>query len=140
MQSADNITLNRLLTTVARQEASDLHLTIGAPPVIRKESMLYQMEQEEIVTANFLERVIESFIEEGERSKLDQDKEVALTHTFNKVMRFRVHIYKQKGYYSLSFRYLPLVTKKLSDLGLPQYLEQAVRYKEGLVIITGSYD
>lgn len=140
MQSADNITLNRLLTTVARQGATDLHLTVGAPPVIRKEGSLFLLENEEMVTQSFVERMIASFLTEQDTLILERDKDVILTHAFNKVMRFRIHIYQQKGSYSIAFRYLPLFNKKILDLGLPSYLEQVVRFKTGLVIITGVYD
>lgn len=140
MQSTDNITLNRLLTTVARQKASDLHLTIGSPPVIRREGELFQLDDEEIITVNFLERVVDSILDERSKKILADHKEVTLTRTFNKVMRCRLRIYKQKGYYSLSFRYIPLVTQKIKDLSLPQHLETIVQKKKGLIIITGVYD
>ena len=140
MQATDNITLNRLLTTLARQEASDLHLSIGSPPVIRKEGELFQLDSEEIITVNFLERLVDSLVGEGDKKILDNQKEVTFTETFNKIIRCRVNVYKQKGYYSLSFRYIPLVTKKIADLSLPAYLESTMRYKDGLIIITGTYD
>src|SRR3989339_1635886 len=136
MQATDNITLNRLLTTLARQEASDLHLSIGSPPVIRKEGELFQLDSEEIITVNFLERLVDSLVGEGDKKILDNQKEVTFTETFNKIIRCRVNVYKQKGYYSLSFRYIPLVTKKIADLSLPAYLESTIRYKDGLIIIT----
>ena len=96
MQTTDNITLNRLLTTVARQKASDLHLTIGSPPVIRREGELFQLDSEEIITANFLERVVEGVLDERNKKILADKKEITITRTFNKVIRCRVHVYKQK--------------------------------------------
>ena len=140
MQSTDNITLNRLLTTIARQNASDLHLTIGSPPVIRREGELFQLDDEEIITVNFLERVVDGVLDERNKKILADKKEVTLTKTFNKIIRCRVRVYKQKDYYSLSFRYIPLVTKKIKDLSLPPHLETLVQKKNGLIIITGVYD
>ena len=69
MQSTDNITLNRLLTTVARQGASDLHFTIGSPPVIRKDGALFLMEREAVITQDFLERIIDLFVDEARKKK-----------------------------------------------------------------------
>jgi twitching motility protein PilT len=140
MQTTDNITLNRLLTNVAKEEASDLHLTVGAPPVVRKEGALYQMENEEVVTVNFLDRIIESFLTETDRAQLEREREMVLTHTFNKVLRFRIHLYKQKGHFSLIFRYIPLMTKNVSGLGLPAYLERIVCDMQGLIVVTGTLD
>lgn len=140
MESTDNITLNRLLTTVARQGASDLHLTVGAPPVIRKEGVLYQLDTEEIISVHFLDRVIGGLLEEQQKAELEKEKEVTFMQTFNKIQRFRVTLYKQKGNFAMALRFVPLMNKKVADLGLPQYLEQAIRYKTGLILICGAYD
>lgn len=140
MQTTDNSTLNRLLTTVARQNASDLHLTVGTPPVVRQEGELYQLENEEVITVNFLERVMEGMLEDREKKILGEEKEVMFTKTFYKIIRARVHIYQQKGYYSITFRYIPPVTKKIKDLNLPSQLEEIVRKKNGLIVLTGVFD
>lgn len=140
MHTTDNITLNRLLTIVARQGASDLHLTVGTPPVIRKEGALAQLENEDIVTAHFLERIMESFITDESRVYLEKEQEVAVTYTFNKILRFRIHVYRQKGNYSIALRYIPFLNKKITDVQLPAYLERVVCNKTGLIIVTGAYD
>ena len=140
MKSTDNVTLNRLLMLVARQGASDLHLTVGSPPVIRKEGELYQLEGEEILTAHFIERILESFLSPEDRLILEKEQEIVVTYTFNKILRYRISIYKQKGYFSATFRYIQLLSKKIADLELPPYLEKAARYKNGLIMVAGVYD
>lgn len=140
MKSTDNITLNKLLTIVARQEASDLHLTIGAPPVIRKDGHLIQLADEEIITVNFLGRILDAILSDDDRKQLELKNELIITKTFNKILRYRVHVYQQKSHYSLAFRYIPLRSGKLSDAGLPSYLEKAARFKHGMIIIAGIYD
>lgn len=140
MNSADTIRLNKLLTLVARQEATDLHLTIGSAPVIRKDGALFLLSNEPLVTHDFVERIIDSFIEEDDKHTLEKKYEAIVTHTFNKILRYRIHVYQQKGYYSCSFRYIPPLSSKLADLTLPKYLEEVVRDKRGLVIIAGSHD
>lgn len=140
MKSTDNITLNKLLTIVARQGASDLHLTIGAPPVIRKDGHLIQLADEEIITVNFLGRILDAILSDDDRKQLELKNELIITKTFNKILRCRVHVYQQKSHYSLAFRYIPLRSGKLSDAGLPSYLEKAARFKHGMIIIAGIYD
>jgi len=140
MSSTDKIALNKLLTVLARQGGSDLHLTVGSPPVIRKDGQLMQLESEEITTINFLEELISSFLNEREKKLLEKRSELTLTKSFSKGLRCRVYIYRQKGHYSLAFRYIPLCSKKISDLNLPEHLERTVRKKEGLIIVAGMYD
>ena len=140
MPATDTITLNRLLTTVARQGASDLHLTLGAPPVLRKDGALFGLENEEIVTVSFLERMMESFIPEEERHNLEEKQELLIVRTFNKVLRFRVHVYRQRGNFTIAFHYIPLINKKITELGLSSFLEKVICDKTGLFIITGAYD
>lgn len=140
MKSTDNITLNKLLTIIARENASDLHLTTGAPPVMRKDGHLIQLSDEEIITANFLERILDAILSDDDRRQLELKNELMITKTFNKILRYRVHIYQQKSHHSLAFRYIPLHSKKLKDTELPSYLEKAARFKRGLIIIAGIYD
>jgi twitching motility protein PilT len=140
MPATDNINLNRLLTTVARQGASDLHLTLGAPPVLRKDGALFPLENEEIVTGGFLDRMMESFVSEEDRHNLEGKQEMLIVRAFNKILRFRVHVYRQKGNYTITFHYIPLVNKKLTELGLSPFLEKVICDKTGLFIITGAYD
>lgn len=140
MPTSDSITLNRLATILARQEATDLHLAIGSPPVIRKDGVLLVMENEPVVTQAFLERAADFLTGEKEKKILNEDKEAVLIHTFNKVMRFRVHIYKQKGLLGISLRYIPLFYKKARELGLPPYLEKTLRTDSGLILVAGIHD
>lgn len=140
MQSSDTITLNRILTTVAKEGASGVHCTVGSPPVMRKEGALSIMDDESAVTAEWIERVIGSFLSERDRITLEKEGEAAFVETFNKMLRFRVHVYRQKGVYSLAFRYIPQCGESITDLHLPSYLDRTVREKTGLTIISGIHD
>lgn len=140
MPATDSITLNNLTTIVARQGATDLHLAVGSPPVMRKDGVLLVIENEPVVTQTFLEQAVDFLAGEKEKKLLEEDKEAVLMHTFNKVMRFRAHLYKQKGLLAVSLRYIPLFYKKVRELELPQYLEKTLRTDAGLILIAGIHD
>lgn len=140
MQSTDIIVLNRILTTVARECGSGVHYTVGSPPVMRKEGSLFVMDDEPAVTNDWIESALVLFMREEDRAKLEKEGEAVVVETFNKTLRFRVHAYRQKGVYSLAFRYIPLSTDTITDLHLPSYLGTTVGEKTGLTVISGIHD
>ncbi|MBI4359920.1 MAG: Flp pilus assembly complex ATPase component TadA [Candidatus Jacksonbacteria bacterium] len=140
MESTDTIALNRVLTTVARESGSGVHYTVGSPPVMRKEGSLFVMGDEPAVTNEWIERVLSSFMREDGIARIEKEGEAVVVETFNKILRFRVHVYRQKGFYSLSFRYIPPCSDTITDLHLPAYLGATVQEKTGLTIVSGIHD
>ena len=140
MLSTDTILLNHILTAVAKDGGSGVHFTVGSPPVMRKEGSLFVMDNEAAMTSEWIETIMSSFLLEEDRLALEKEGEAVLVRTFNKVLRFRAHAYRQKGVYSLAFRYIPQCADTISDLLLPPYLDRVSREKTGLTIVSGIHD
>lgn len=140
MPIIDNLTLNRLLTRVAKSQATNLLLSIGAPPIMRLEGKLIALEDEQVLTASFLERLVYSILTPEQKEEFEKKKQISFAATFKKYLRFKVNIYLQRGYLSALFNYVPAVNEDLSQLGLPPELENFVSSGRGLILITGTAD
>lgn len=130
---------NNLLTRVASEKASDLHITVGEPPSIRKGGLLVSLQSEPPVTQGFLEEVIASFLPDNLKQRLSQEREITLANTFLKTIRFRINIFYQKGFLSASFRLVPSVIPPIASLGAPAVFSQWAGEEKGMVIVAGPF-
>lgn len=140
MQTAQTIIFNKLLNTVVERRASDLHLTIGTPPALRIEGELIILEDQEILTPDFIKGIINSFLTSEQKEELEKNKQLVIAHSFDQKLRFKISIYYQKGFLGAVFRYVSPVIKNFLDLGLPKSIEKFLSLKKGLVIISGPFD
>lgn len=139
MQTTLNITLNRILTTIAERHASDLHLTVGSRPMVRLNEELVEMSDEEVVTQDFVEGVLEHIFTEEQKSVFSSQREIIFAFDFGARARFRVDVFMQRGYPSIVFHYIPVQVKPLSELGFPHSVERLASERSGLVIVGGPY-
>jgi len=135
-----SIFLNRLLAEMAKRGASSLHLSVGAPPVARVADKLTPLENESILSADILTKIVESFIEEDEVKRLKEEKEIAIIKIFGGDFRFLVNIFYQKDLLSLSFNYIANNLRRLDDLSLPVQLKEKINLNSGLLIVAGPND
>lgn len=135
-----SIFLNRILSEVAKKNASDLHLSAGSLPMIRINDKLSVMEGEEIISAENLEKIVRSFVNEDEAEKLRIEREIIVVKTFASDFRFRINIFYQKDLPTLSFHYIPGVIKPLSELKASKVFYDFIKLNCGLVIMAGSYN
>jgi twitching motility protein PilT len=141
MQTAQTIIFNKLLITVVERRGSDLHLTVGTPPALRIEGELTILEDQEILTPDFIKGVIASFLTPKQKERLEQDKQLVIAHSFDQKLRFKISIYYQKGFLGAVFRYISPNIKNFSDLGLPiKSIEKFLTLRKGLVVISGPFD
>lgn len=134
-----SIFLNRILTEAAKKNSFDLHLTVGSLPMMRIDNRLVAVEGENIVTAEMIDKIINTFMDKEELACLTNDKETALVKDLAGNFRFRVNAFYQKGQLSLSFHYISNIIKNLSDTGLPPAAKEFSKLDSGLLIITGPY-
>ena len=127
-----SILLNRLLSETAKRGAASLHLTVGSAPAMRVSGVITPMEKESIVTAEFLTKIIGSFLTADETNRLATEKEIILVKVFGSSFRFRVNIFYQKKMLSASFFYIPQEIKNLSEYKLPKPLVDALNAASAL--------
>ena len=137
MSTQTSVFLSKIIDHIIKSGASRLHLEAGTRPVMRVDQRLVSLEQEEIVTADFLEEVTDLLLDQAQRDKLKEKKSVLLIHTFEGRLRFKIHIFYQKNTLSLIFTYIPSVISEPAVLGLTQQFVDLVKRKGGLLVISG---
>ncbi|MEK7167319.1 MAG: ATPase, T2SS/T4P/T4SS family [Patescibacteria group bacterium] len=140
MHTTQTIIFNKFLTTVVERRASDLHLTVGTPPALRIEGKLIILEDQEILTPDFIKGIINSFLDLEQKEELEKNRQLVIAYSFDQKLRFKINIYYQKGFLGAVFRYISPIIKNFSDLGLPKSIEKFLSLKKGLVVISGPFD
>ncbi len=130
-------TIQQLLEEVIRRKASDLHLTVGALPMVRIDGSLVAIEGLNPLTAKDLEDLSFSLTSDEQKDILISNKEVDFSFALGEVARFRVNIYHQKGYLGAALRLIPTTIRTLEELGLPQAVQRLTTLPQGFVLVTG---
>lgn len=129
------IPLKDLLETTMKQGASDLHLTVGVPPVIRVNGELRQIKIEKlqpIDTENYAREILEETYEEYMKIG-DLDTSFSISG----IGRFRVNVFKQRGSSAIAIRVVGSKVPTLNDLQFPPVVKELTTNKRGLVLVTG---
>jgi len=130
------IDLTGLLSTVANEGGSDLHLRAGSPPLIRIDGALRPMEGDR-VTAEDVRALVDAIIPVERRDRLEQRKEADFAHSVPGIGRFRANAYHQRGSISVVFRRVRVGSPTYEELGLPPVVAQLAEAPRGLVLVTG---
>ncbi|PKK91763.1 MAG: type IV pili twitching motility protein PilT [Candidatus Wallbacteria bacterium HGW-Wallbacteria-1] len=128
--------LNDLLNLVVDNEASDLHITVGTPPVIRVDGDLVSTDLD-VLTPMDTRSLIYNMLTAEQQKQFEELLELDISYSVHGFGRFRVNIYKQRGCLGAAFRVIPSKIPALNELGLPQKIKDFSRLPKGLVLITG---
>ena len=136
-QLEDEVGITELLEHVLETGASDLHLTAGAPPVIRLHGILRPLEEHARMVPDQLRRMIYGILTQKQRERLEAELELDLSYALPGKARFRVNVYFQRDAIGAAFRMIPYEIKPIADLGLPPQIADLGRLPRGLVLVTG---
>lgn len=139
MGATDTITLNRILTTAAGWHASDLHFIVGSQPILRVDGKLVGLEDEQIVSPDFIEVIAATWLIDPQRQELLTAKEVTAAFSLNQQVRFKILAFYQRGSLAISLHFIPTKLPRLADLGLPSAVGNFPNLTKGLLLITGPY-
>jgi twitching motility protein PilT len=128
-----------LLMTTIEKNASDLHLTVGNPPMLRVHGSIQPIsESAEPLTQENLHGSLYDILTEEQRKRLERDKELDFSLELKNVGRFRANMFYTRRGEGAAFRYIPTKIKSFRDLFLPEEtLRQICNRKKGLVLVTG---
>lgn len=134
------MTLDLLLQCMHLEDASDLHLAVGAPPVFRIHGGLQGLPQcADPVHAETLRNVVVQALGEAAWQKLEREQELDAAFSGPGGIRLRLNGYKEENGFALAIRFLPGRFFELKELGLPlPVLEQCCALQSGLVLVTGA--
>lgn len=129
--------LETLLQEAVTRGATDLHLTTGLPPYIRKNGQLEPLGYEPTLDTDLIRELLGQVISDQARELLANKGEVDFSWGIPSVGRFRVNAYRQRGSIAVAIRLIPYQIPSLEQLGMPQVVEKLARKKKGLVLVTG---
>ncbi len=140
MTTTENLTVNHILNTAAERGATDIHFMVGNHPYLRINGQLAALTEEEVIKPEFLEALIGFFVADEKLELLKEGKELKFVYNWLDKARFRIHLFQQKGYFSLSLKLIPQQTKSIEELGLPKIVSSFSQAKNGLIIICGPFN
>jgi len=129
--------INELLKLMVNKGASDLHLTVPSPPVLRIDGTLVPQEDLSPLTAKDIELVLEQVANQEQKSLFDREWELDFAYTVPGLARFRVNALRQRGVISLAFRFVPFYIPSIDEWGLPQIFKELILKPRGLILVTG---
>ncbi|OHB22767.1 MAG: type IV pili twitching motility protein PilT [Parcubacteria group bacterium RIFCSPLOWO2_01_FULL_48_18] len=129
--------LKELLMITARQNASDLHISVGRRPTLRIDGILVPLQKEAIVTPEIAEGLAFALIGEEQKQQLLRYKELDFSYTLEDKARFRVNTFYQRGYLSVALRLIPMRIRTIEDLRLPPILYDFTKLSQGFILVVG---
>lgn len=129
--------IQQLLGLTVERNASDLHLSVGYPPLFRIHGELIPVAGEEVITQESMETIVSSLLSQDQRNVYAQSYELDFSFDFVSKARFRANIYRQKGHSSIALRLIPFNIPTLESLGLPPVVSKIASLKQGFILVTG---
>jgi len=126
-----------LLQKTVEAGASDLHLTVGAPPTLRVSGDLRPIPGEDPLGPEEIETLIFDLVSEEQKDLLLTQKEIDFSFAYGDVARFRANAFHQRGYLAVALRRIPLKVPTIAELNLPEKLHDFCNLPQGLVLVTG---
>jgi len=130
------ILIDKLLQTVVNRKASDLHITVGQPPVLRVDGRLKKLETKVLEPADTT-ALMKSITPERCQQELQEVGGADFGFAFGQVARFRVAVFKQRGNVAMVLRQIPVHLMDFKELGTPPALEELCKRPRGLILVTG---
>jgi twitching motility protein PilT len=132
-----NFDFAEVITRMAEERASDVHLSPGFRPAIRLRGKITPLEDYGPLTPQETRDTVYSLLNDDQRKRFESRKQLDLAYAVPGVARFRVNCFFQRGSISAAFRRIPHQIPQLEELGLPAVLEELTRKPRGFILVTG---
>ena len=131
------MTILQLLEMTVARNASDLHLVVGFPPLLRVNGELMSIPGGNILSAADVDSLAMSILNDKQRQSCQQNRELDFSFQFEDKGRFRVNLYRMKGNTAVALRLIPLRIRSLKELGAPDVMAKVAELRQGFILITG---
>jgi twitching motility protein PilT len=128
--------IDDLLRQTVEAKSSDLHLTVGVPPMIRVWGKLQRLSHPPLTSEDTFQLAY-SMLNTFQKQKFEKNWELDLSYAVNGVGRFRVNVYRQRGSVGVAARVIPELIPSLEELNIPLVLKDLCRLPRGLILVTG---
>jgi len=129
--------IKELLEYTVNKKASDLHLLVGVPPIIRVNGVLNPITGKEVLTPEEISHLVLSLVNEEQKEILSINKELDFSFNFENQVRFRVNAYYQKGSLAAALRLISNKIPKIDELNLPEICHAFTQLRQGFILVTG---
>ncbi|MEI9479983.1 MAG: ATPase, T2SS/T4P/T4SS family, partial [Deltaproteobacteria bacterium] len=130
--------LNQILVEALSQEASDVHIKAGAPPIFRINGALKVWDKMKPFDLNDVSKVAFDLMNDWQKERFIKNREVDMGYEVYGLGRFRVNVFQQRGKMRIALRIVPYQIKNLEELHLPPVLKDISLEQRGLILVTGT--
>ena len=130
--------LNELLRLATERKASDLHLKVGAYPVLRLDGRLTPLQERERLSREWMTETLFGIMTPDQKELFKKNTDLDMAYSVPGLGRFRVNIYQQRGTMGAVLRVIPMKILTIRELGLPPILERLALEPRGLILVTGT--
>lgn len=134
--SASTVLIDKLLTTVIQLKASDLHIAVGQPPVIRHNGRLRRLDTK-VLDSDDTTALMKSITPDRCQQELQEKGGSDFAIAFGEGTRFRVAVFKQKGFIGMVLRRIPNQFLTFEQIGMPDAIRRLITRPRGLLLVTG---
>src|SRR5947207_2802855 len=129
--------IDELLEDMVSRNASDLHVTVGTPPVVRVRGEVQRLEEFAPLSAEDTQQILYRILSSEQQKQFELKRQLDFSHSIPGLARFRVNVYFQRESIGAAFRLIPTELKTLEELGIPSTLHALAEKPRGLVLVTG---
>jgi twitching motility protein PilT len=130
------VQIDKLLETVVKEKVSDLHITVGQPPVVRVSGHMVRLETKSLEPEDTVS-LMKSITPERNQQELQEKGGTDFGFAFGTKARFRVSVFKQRGFIGMVLRRIPSEFLSFEQLGLPPKIRDLIQRPRGLFLVTG---
>ncbi|MFC1855022.1 PilT/PilU family type 4a pilus ATPase [Thermodesulfobacteriota bacterium] len=131
-----SLSIDDLLSQLVKLNGSDLHIAVGVPPSIRVNNKISRLNLP-MVSVQTAAKLAAELLTDEQKRKFVQDREIEIAYMKDKVGRFRIVIYRQRGSVTICARNLKAEIPPIESLGLPKELKTLAMRRQGLILISG---
>ncbi len=130
--------LNQILIEALSQEASDVHIKVGSPPIFRINGVLKPWNRLKPFDLNEVSKMAFSLMNDWQKERFIKNREVDMGYEVYGLGRFRVNVFQQRGKIRIALRIVPYQIKSLEELHLPPVIRNIALEQRGLILVTGT--
>ncbi|HID31813.1 MAG TPA: type IV pili twitching motility protein PilT, partial [bacterium (Candidatus Stahlbacteria)] len=130
------LTMKQLLEEMVHRNATDLHLTAAAPPMIRIDGSLMPTNYE-ILTPEKIQQLLYSLLNDQQKKKFEMEWELDFSFGIPGLSRFRGNMFLQRGTIAGAIRTIPFEIRGFKELGIPPVMSEMASRPKGLILVTG---
>lgn len=128
--------INDLLSLAVDKGASDLHLSVGYPPLLRINGDLVPVPSQPLTDQQVM-KLFAEILQDRQKQQLQNYLDIDFSYTHKTGNRFRINIFYKQGQLAGAFRLIPSQIRTITDLGMPSILQDFPSVANGLILVTG---